>query len=474
MNKLKSALRAFFGLLAVSLTACETGGDNSQAGISGTGQQLGSVNGFGSVIVNGVRYETDDAQIVIDGVATAEDQLSVGMVVLVNGEIEGEHDGVAERIEFDRTLCGPVESVDESNGSFVAVGITVETDQATIFVNGSMDTLQVGSNVRVSGYHGFGGLIAAGYVEVSNCTTAPAVDVEGFVEDLDAAGRRFSIGELSVEYSRAVVNQDLGVLAEGSLIEVRGTRAAAGADLVASQITVLAGQAGDPGSDLNVEGIVNSFVSESDFRIGVQPVNIDGAREKDLAEDEPADGVRMHIQGSIDENGVLVAHRYYVIPENNYRISGPINFVGNNTFQFGLMGAPRFYLPITVFDDNSTVNNPSYGPADLAIGDFVEITGYLGTSGDPRKVVSATLERIDEGDVKARGPIDSFDQSEQTVTIASVVIHTDCGNTTVCLDSNGNPATTAAFYADLSVGDVLDAAGPENSRQVTATTIGHD
>lgn len=468
MSKLH-ATTISLGVILATLLACTS--DGQLAGISGTGQQLGSVNGFGSVIVNGVRYDTTNAEIRIDGQLADESDLSVGMVVLVDGEIDGEFDGTASGIAFDRTLCGQVDSIDADNGNFVAAGISVETDEATVFVNTSMETLSVGTTVTVSGYLGFGGLVSAGYVEANNCRTAPQVDVEGFVEDLDAPGRRFAIGTLVVEYSRAVVNEDQGILANGAVVEVVGTRASSGSELVASQITVMSGETGDPGSDLNVEGIVNSFVSSSDFRIGTQPVSIQGAQEKDLTDEEPADGARMHVQGSINDDGVLVAHRYYVIPESVYRIAGPLNIGNHAQFQYGLMGESRFYLPITTFTDSSAAQKTNYGPDDLASGDWVVITGYRGNSSD--RLVAATLERVDPGQAAARGPIDSFDVDAQVIVIGATEIRTDCGNTTQCLDRNGTPTTAELFYAELNVNDVLDAVGSEQSRDVIATTIQH-
>ena len=46
----------------------------------------GTIDGFGSIFVNGIEYETDDAEIVVNGQAADESALRLGMVVDVSGD----------------------------------------------------------------------------------------------------------------------------------------------------------------------------------------------------------------------------------------------------------------------------------------------------------------------------------------------------------------------------------------------------
>src|SRR5690606_42030707 len=80
--------RAMLGTLAAAgLAACGGGGDGIDSG--GTGgappQQsftTGSISGFGSIIVNGVRFDDTQAAIVDDeGRPRARSELALGMVV---------------------------------------------------------------------------------------------------------------------------------------------------------------------------------------------------------------------------------------------------------------------------------------------------------------------------------------------------------------------------------------------------------
>ena len=55
-------------LFGISLTSCGGGGGASLAegGIGGTGISQGPVTGFGSIIVNGVHFDTTGAQVIKD------------------------------------------------------------------------------------------------------------------------------------------------------------------------------------------------------------------------------------------------------------------------------------------------------------------------------------------------------------------------------------------------------------------------
>lgn len=484
MTRTNLARQLFILSVSVLVSGCLSGGGSGgsdggggqTAGISGTGDSVGTVNGFGSVIVNGVRFDTSDADVFIDGIQGSQDDLEIGMVVIVNGDIEGEFDGTARRIDFDHTLQGPVEAVDQETGEITAVGLTIQTDKSTVFLNTSLANIVNGEVILVSGYHAPNGVINASYIQELTGAPQTQVDAEGFVQALNAPGRRFQIGNLQVEYSTAVINEENAVLAEGALVEVVGTRTAPGADLIANQITVLNGSLGNPGADLNLEGIVNSYVDNSNFRIGTQPIDIGTATDKDLTDEVPGDGQRMHVQGSIDDSGTLVAHRYYVIPENNYRISARLDFVSDSFNQFQLFNQVHWFLIITQFEDSSLTNNPSYGPADLAFGDYIIATGYRGNPGNPDQVVAARIERIDDpGFEEISGPLDSFDAGNMTLSIGNLTIQADCDAANVtCEDRNGIVVGNAAFYADLQPGDRLQTLGDEVGNQLNATTVRHN
>ncbi len=118
----KKALPAAF--ILAGLSACGGGGggggggiagidDGPVGGISGSGATTsGTLDGFGSIFVNGVEYETDNAEIIIEGQPASESDLGVGMVVVVKGTVNDDGTtGTAERVFFDDEVEGPVTTI---------------------------------------------------------------------------------------------------------------------------------------------------------------------------------------------------------------------------------------------------------------------------------------------------------------------------------------------------------------------------
>ncbi len=81
-------------------------GEESGGGIGGTGlTSSGTITGFGSIFVNGVEFETDSAEILLDGNTAADTALRLGMVVLVTGTLnEDGVTGTADRVEFNNAV----------------------------------------------------------------------------------------------------------------------------------------------------------------------------------------------------------------------------------------------------------------------------------------------------------------------------------------------------------------------------------
>ncbi len=72
----------------------------------------GPVATFGSIVVNGVRYDTNSAVFTIDDAPGLQNDLRVGNVVTVQGTIDDNGTtGIAEEVTLDDLVKGPVESI---------------------------------------------------------------------------------------------------------------------------------------------------------------------------------------------------------------------------------------------------------------------------------------------------------------------------------------------------------------------------
>lgn len=78
----------------------------------------GRITGVGSVIVNGVHFEVDGANIMHDGVPITEQDLKVSMIVRSAGRIDEDGaNGTATEIEFEEDVKGTASSINLWHGS---------------------------------------------------------------------------------------------------------------------------------------------------------------------------------------------------------------------------------------------------------------------------------------------------------------------------------------------------------------------
>ena len=131
-------------LTGLVVSGCGSGGgDVGGVDSGGTGSfASGTIAGFGSIIVNDIRY--DDRQAVVAdayGNQRSRQDLRLGMVV----EIEGSalvtapagalhrREGIARVIRLGAEIRGPLQSVDAGNSRLVVLGQSLEITPATIF-----------------------------------------------------------------------------------------------------------------------------------------------------------------------------------------------------------------------------------------------------------------------------------------------------------------------------------------------------
>ena len=112
--------------MAATLVACGGGGGSSSPTGPSNGSAArtwvtGAIDGFGSVIVNGVHYETGSSSVTIEGRSGTEGELEVGDVVRIEAERDSSGRMQARSIDQDRLVQGTVQSVDVAAGTLVAI-----------------------------------------------------------------------------------------------------------------------------------------------------------------------------------------------------------------------------------------------------------------------------------------------------------------------------------------------------------------
>ncbi len=300
-------IMALFG----TLTSCGGGDGSDVAGIGGTGiRTAGTITAFGSIFVNGIEFETGLAAISLDDNPGAENQLRLGMVVVVDGTVDaGGTTGTAINVSFDDEVQGPVTDIvtDPRNltKTLTVLDVQVQVDSAsTVFDEVTFDTLALNDVVEVSGFVDGAGVIQATRIEKKEdfVDGVSELELKGIVSDL--SGTTFTLGSFTVDFSAADLSHlPGGVISNGLQVEVKGTLS--GSTINATDIEQEDDLFSDDEDKVSLEGVIGNFISNADFTIAGQSVNASSAELKpvDLT---LGDGVKVEVEGSITA-GVLQA-----------------------------------------------------------------------------------------------------------------------------------------------------------------------
>lgn len=493
--------RAYAALMAVLLLhGCGGGGSSadlvaagSAAGAAGapptsdvsvdrSGVAIGTITGFGSIIVNGVRYDTDSATILDDDDAIDLGALAVGDYVVIDGRIDADGtSGVADRVRYDAGVEGPVSSIDAAAGSFVVLGRTVRVDRATVFdadiSSRSIAGLSIGARVEVSGLPSAEGGILATRVEPSDDND---FEVKGFVADLDDGAATFRVGTQAVSFAAASFEDFAGAaLAEGQFVEVRADGLEGDtlqATVVQLEDNLLFSGADDDGVDernFDIEGVITAV--DGDL-VTVGSVIVRIATDADFDVGGPTDlviGARVELEGQIGASGELIADEVEVESAVDSEFEGLVQAIDLDAGTFELLGITVLVTTSTQFEDDSELRVRTFSLRDLVVGNLVEVRGVLADG----TLNAARVERGDNDDgagggagedsgddsgddvsdgskVEIEGPLQALSGTSMTVNGVTFALNADTR-----FELNDARVTFAAFEAGVEIGAEVEVDG---------------
>jgi Domain of unknown function (DUF5666) len=294
-------------LLAVLSAALIVAGLVGSVRTGGTGLavEYGEIEGFGSIVVNGVHYDERNANIIINGVPNQPPHLlELGMIVEVQGTVDATRTaGVADVVIVNRTLVGQVQAVDGVTGEFTVLNQRVRPG-STVRMVGISHSSQVVPGLWLGIY----GLRDA----VSNMVTATRLEgldaassssIRGSVSNVTST--QFNIGALVVSRAGAAINE-AEHLVNGVFVEVAGAFDAVQNVLRATAINVTNEVHGADGADTAITGFVAGFQSLSNFTVAGVTVDASGARFTNGTATDLADGRKVEAEGHF-MGGVLHA-----------------------------------------------------------------------------------------------------------------------------------------------------------------------
>ncbi|WP_306253299.1 DUF5666 domain-containing protein [Parvularcula sp. IMCC14364] len=201
---------------------------------------IGPISGFGSIIVNGVRYDTSSATFDVDDNSGSESDLKVGQVVTIAARTDSSGNATAQSVVFDDAVQGPISAIDLANNRLTILGQTVIITGTTSFDDSispaSIAGLSVNDVVEVSGQFDANRDIIAFRIEPKPANSE--FEVHGFIENLNATNFTFNLNSLSVDYMTALIDNDFGANGpqNGDFVEVKGSSLNASGALFASEL----------------------------------------------------------------------------------------------------------------------------------------------------------------------------------------------------------------------------------------------
>jgi hypothetical protein len=469
-------------LIFILIVSCGGGGggSNSGGGTGGlpggsveTGVSAGEIEGFGSIIVNGVEFETSGTEVEFEdetpfqcSPSLSDDcGLKVGMLVAMDSSFDDNGTtGSAFRIRFEDNLEGPIGAYAETTPGFVKTltvmaqtvivenGVTQFDDSDPGFDNFSdLGPGNVNNVIEVSGFVNADGSIRASFIERKSLAPVPGelFEIKGIVSSLNTALSTFQINALTIDFT-GVVPRD-GTLANGVNVEVKGD-SFAGNTLNATDVEIkLTGLGVDNAAKAEVEGfIANLNVGAKTFAINGQLVNYAAAAFFNGTEADLSNGTKVEAEGPIS-GGVLQAVK--VEFKDSVRFEANADTVNASAGTLTLEGLPG----ITVQADGLTKLDGVANLGGINTGDNLRIRGRRFDTTSTMIVATEIELRSTTPDDRTiiRGTVDSF-VAFNSVTIIGVVV-----NTTTIQDDDFKDNDTiigeAAFYNQLKVGDLVKA-----------------
>lgn len=359
-------------LAATAVFVATLAGCGGGVGVGGTGSYAsGPISGFGSVIVNGIRFDDSGARIETEaGDTLRRGELALGMFAEVDGGAIGgsaaEPTATATRIRIASALVGPVTARDAATQTLAVLQQPVRITASTVYAATLPDGFASIGAADVLEVHGFYDAGAAAIVatRIEKRLLPPlAYKLRGVVRSLDAAAHTFAIGGATFSYASPLQPVD------GSYVLLSVETTPVGGAWVVRRIDDGRRQLPDL-ERAEFEGTVTAFTSSRQFSVNGQPVDASTASFPDG--EAIALGTQVEVRGTM-VGGTLRAAEVKLENDGGgsgeFRLFGSIAALSTAAQTFVVQGqALSFTVDYSqaAFDDGASA-------ADLANGRAVEV-----------------------------------------------------------------------------------------------------
>ena len=466
MNRLN--LHAIVLCVSLSIGGCystgtdlldETSPGGSGGGIGGSGvisYSVGTLTGFGSVLINGSRFDTTTADFLVNGQPAVQNQLRVGMQLTAQVDFDT---AAADQVDYTAALIGPIDSAPDVSGRFQVLSRTIVIGAGTVLDSLISTDLVPGRAIEISGVTDANGDLIASYIR-------PAVNSElqvaGTVSSVGDNQQRITVRNINITLEQADVSSLNGTpLAPGTAVIVTAMANQYNAStntLTASSVAPGISIAQTEDARIELTGFVQTFDSVSSFSVDGLQVTTSTATQYEAVDGLVLDASAVFINSLIEvegrflSTGAVEAERIVVLPVENTELVGRLEAIDSGAKTVMILGVPVQATTVTRFsgDNDGTMNFEA-----LRVGDYAEIDAAFTSTG-----LLATKIEIDEADDEAslEGPVTQIVVDQRRIEIAGVsIVFNDETEFEVDQGETEQEVDELTFINALSVGIIVKA-----------------
>jgi len=494
-------MRKTLALLAFSvltLSACGGGGGGGGGGANppppppppppptggivrtGVAVAIGEITGFGSIIVNGIRYDTTGTAFIKDDNPSQEDLFELGHMVLIKGTIDDDNTNAkATTAEVEETVEARASAVDTVANTFRALGQVVQYRPGLTLIDDNCGTttdislLPNFAAVEVFGPYDGNGVIQATRIECKAVVDVDGFEINGVVSNHDPNAKTFNINALQVNYSATPLVDDFpgGVVSNGDPVEAEGPDFTDNPLVFRpAKLEYKGNRFGEnEGDHLEVEGFITDLATNPvSFKLlGVTVSTSGNTAYEGGSVEQLRNNLKVEVEGEWTDANSILATKIEFKDAKNVRVAGLIDSFDGEAGTFVILGIQVTTDELlTRFEDKRDDVDP-FRVSNMAKDDYVEARGQEPRAGEPGDLAALIVERDNKDitDTELRGFIDTdgINQNGNTLTILGVTVDV---STAVLRDSSGLPfANRDDFWAAVDVGTLIDVNGTETGVQ---------
>jgi Domain of unknown function (DUF5666) len=377
---------------------------------------VGSITGFGSVIVDGVTFSDTTTTVLFDTspdapLAQTTSNLKLGM------QVEMKHaNGAASEIFVASSLRGPVTAIDATNSKLTVLGQVVQVVtagvEATSFEGFSaFADIKANDWIEVHAIENADGSLKATRIERESAAESTSIKIAGKLSALDATAKTFKLGAMTINYANTTIRPTGASLANAQRVVVFSDAAPVANVLAATKLRVR--EVKFPGMESgNIGGLITDFVSTSSFMVAGIKVDASKAKFDNGSATDLVNGAAVRVKGSL-KDGVLTA----LALEFKGKLGAEAGIVSVKGVVTDFVSASSFKLRGQTIDATGATFEGGVA-SDLGNGALIQLIAQVVNGQIKAKSIKFIPQETQGAPLALQGKIQSYNATLKTFSIA--------------------------------------------------------